>query len=333
MDRLQSLCRICIVNPEDDSLIATGEDFDDLIKCCTGIQLSVRPNGPRKICISCELLIRSARQLRSLCQESDEKLKKYESDLELLEAKRNVANEDDISIDSDMEMVHEYLDSYVVSQGSPESTTESHFSEEISIKRASPAPVEQKPPCAVASVKQKPQSTSTLALSPDSIPATELKPSKAPRFACHVCPNVYLEKSKLTVHLLAHNDFKRHECEICQKGFHQTTSLKRHMNTHTGQRPYKCFFCDSRFADPSTRIKHERIHTNEKPYKCKFCGKVFAYSNVLRGHLKTHTGERPYKCQHCKQSFSQMHHKNAHEKSHRMKDTEDTITVIAVEEE
>ncbi|XP_022209917.2 zinc finger protein 75A [Drosophila obscura] len=354
MDKLDSRCRICLVDDEEESLIATGVDFCEQIKCFTGIQLSEGPNWPKKICIGCALLIRAARKLRLLCQESE---KEFRQEAKKYDVPSKCREEN--SIDSDTEMEPEYLDNYEASHGSPKSTTDSHCSVEISIKLDSPAlsapgeleppstfapveqespsaigPVKRKPPSAVSPMKRKPQSTAMLSLSPVGTPTpeTESKSSKNKRFACHICPNTYKEKAKLTVHMLVHNKLKRHECEICHKRFNQTTPLKRHMNTHTGLRPYKCDFCDSSFADPSTRIKHQRIHTNERPYKCTFCSREFAYSNVLSAHLKTHTNEKPYKCQHCKRTFIQVHHKNAHEKSHRMKDM-DTVTVIEVEEE
>ncbi|SPP83966.1 zinc finger protein 22 [Drosophila guanche] len=322
MDQLVSCCRICLVDPGEESLIATGEDFCEQIKCCTGIQLSEGPNWPTKICIGCKLMLRTARKLRLLCQESEKQLQRQQIELELQKAdKCNVSNEgDSVSIGSDSEMEPEYLEYYEVTHGSPESNTDNHCIVEIDIKTASNAPPQR---------REQEAPSVDIALSP-ATPKTESKSSK--RFACHICSNIYQEKAKLTVHLLVHSDFKRHECEICHKRFPQTTSLRRHMNTHTGLRPYKCDFCDSSFADPSTRIKHQRIHTNERPYKCTICGKGFAYSNVLRGHLKTHTLQKPYKCQHCQRSFTQMHHMHAHEKSHGSRDME-TITVIAVEEE
>ncbi|EDV48425.1 zinc finger protein 774 [Drosophila erecta] len=303
-------CRICLVQPKDESLMSTEPDFPDQIKRCTGIELRESPNWPNRICTSCALLLRAALKLRSLCQQTEKELKEQkllEINIEIIhdeqETTKKKRDSKDLSKNeatgSDSEVEYEYLESYDVTLESSEDVACS-ADELVSIEPANSAPEES-----VYSLSPKPQTFE------------DEDSGQAASFTCNICNNVYSERVKLTNHMKVHSTEKPHECEICHKRFRQTPQLARHMNTHTGNRPYKCDYCDSRFADPSTRIKHQRIHTNERPYKCKFCGKSFGYSNVLRVHLKTHTGERPFSCQYCQKSFSQLHHKNTHEKSHK----------------
>ncbi|XP_070072537.1 zinc finger and SCAN domain-containing protein 5B [Drosophila takahashii] len=316
-------CRICLLQPKDESLMPTEPDFPEQIKRCTGIELRQSPEWANRICTSCALLLRAALKLRSLCQEAEKKLQEekdvYEleekelleqADMELQEIHIQILPDDQEAKDppskepADGELEYEYLESYDVTLESSEDAACS-ADEMVSIEPINSAPEE-----------------SVYSLSPK--PETGEEDEAAPSFPCTICCNVYAERAKLANHMKVHSSEKPHECEICHKRFRQTPQLARHMNTHTGNRPYKCDYCDSSFADPSTRIKHQRIHTNERPYKCKFCSKSFAYSNVLRVHLKTHTGERPFSCQFCQKSFSQLHHKNAHEKSHKTTDVVET---------
>ncbi|EDW53875.1 zinc finger protein 184 [Drosophila sechellia] len=303
-------CRICLVQPKDESLMPTEPDFPDQIKRCTGVELSESPDWPNRICTSCALLLRAALKLRSLCQQTEKDLKEQklqEINIEIVhdeqETNKKKSESRDLSKNeangSDSELEYEYLESYDVTLENSEDVAYS-ADELVSIEPAISAPEE-----------------SVCSLSPKPVTFEDEDCGQAASFSCSICNNVYSERVKLTNHMKVHSAEKPHECEICHKRFRQTPQLARHMNTHTGNRPYKCDYCDSRFADPSTRIKHQRIHTNERPYKCEFCSRSFGYSNVLRVHLKTHTGERPFSCQFCQKSFSQLHHKNTHEKSHK----------------
>ncbi|XP_017060769.1 zinc finger protein 39 [Drosophila ficusphila] len=311
MEKDDLQCRICLLQPKDESLIPTQPDFPDQIKQCTGVELSDNPNWPNHICTSCALLLRAALKLRILCQKAEKELQQLEHQEIHIQihhddqrVKQNSDSQDLPSKEpfpSDSDVEYDYLESYDVTLENSEDAACS-ADEMVSIEPSSCTPEE-----------------SIYSLSPKPETGEEEGACQAQSFACNICQNVYIDRVKLTTHMKVHSTEKPHECEICHKRFRQTPQLARHMNTHTGNRPYKCDYCDSSFADPSTRIKHQRIHTNERPYKCKYCSKSFSYSNVLRVHLKTHTGERPFSCQHCQRTFSQLHHKNAHERSHRPK--------------
>ncbi|KAH8335575.1 hypothetical protein KR074_006119 [Drosophila pseudoananassae] len=288
-------CRICLLQPKDESLMPTEPNFVDQIRSCTGIQMTETSNRSNLICTSCALLLRAALKLRTLCQEAQKKLERKKDEVPAI-----VDEEKDDVEDSESDAMFE---EYVVTLDGTEYSSDGD--EIISIEPADslpPSPIKEQPSSMDGGgSSSEPEDSSTQAL----------------LFSCNLCPNVYSQRVKLTEHLKVHNNDKPHECEICNKKFRQTTQLARHMNSHTGNRPYKCDFCDSCFGDPSTRIKHQRIHTNERPYKCKFCTKTFSYSNVLRVHIKTHTGERPYSCQYCHKKFSQPHHRKYHEKTHK----------------
>ncbi|KAH8330340.1 hypothetical protein KR067_001298 [Drosophila pandora] len=295
MTEKDSQCRICLLQPKDESLMPTETNFLEQIRSCTGIQMTETSNGPSLICTSCALLLRAALKLRTLCQEAQKELERIQDEES---AKVDEEKDNEEGADSDA-----MFEEYVVTLDGTEFSSD--VDEIISIE-----PADSLPPSPMREER----------LSMDGgVSCSEAEDSSAQAllFSCNLCPNVYSHRVKLTAHLKVHNNDKPHECEICHKRFRQTTQLARHMNTHTGNRPYKCDFCDSCFGDPSTRIKHQRIHTNERPYKCKFCAKTFSYSNVLRVHMKTHTGERPFGCRLCHKTFSQPHHRKYHEKTHK----------------
>ncbi|XP_017968696.1 zinc finger protein 180 [Drosophila navojoa] len=316
MDNTEPICRICLLHPKAETLMATESNFVVQIKQCTGVLLTQDDRMPNKICTSCALLLRAALKLRSMCQQAEEQLQKLKHEQE----------QQQFQPDSGNETPSDFIDSYEVTLETASIAGSQDSTEVITIKPATPAR---------ANIKAQPyrpiRRNRTIAGMPPTCYPEASKPLGV-TYVCNICNNVYTEKVKLTTHLKLHSVHKPHECEICHKRFRQTPQLARHMNSHTGLRPYKCDYCDASFADPSTRIKHQRIHTNERPYRCKYCPKSFAYSNVLNVHLKTHTGERPFSCQYCARRFSQAHHKNTHERSHRANKELD-IAVITMEEE
>ncbi|KAH8256458.1 hypothetical protein KR032_008915, partial [Drosophila birchii] len=314
MEQKELQCRICLLQPKDESLMPTETDFCNQIQRCTGIQLKENANVPNLICTSCALLLRAALKLRSLCQDAEKALQQQRIQIDIKENVPRLENESkdlpskEASCSDSDEVEYEYLEPYSLVALESDLEAAGSADEIISIEHLTSTPT--------SLLKEESVEPMSPALDPDE----DVSHDQAPSLSCKVCHKTYTDRIKLAAHQKVHDKEKPHECEICHKRFRQTPQLTRHMNTHTRNRPYKCDYCDSCFADPSTRIKHHRIHTHERPYKCKHCSKSFAYSNVLRVHIKTHTGERPFSCQHCQRTFSQLHHKNAHEKSHKSKD-------------
>ncbi|XP_017085037.2 zinc finger and SCAN domain-containing protein 12 isoform X2 [Drosophila eugracilis] len=245
-------CRICLVQPQNESLMPTEPDFPVQIKRCTGVDLSETPNWPNHICTSCALLLRAALKLRSLCQKAEKELEEQqlqEIHIQIIHNDQDMKQKCDDGLDqpkkltsgSDSELEYEFLESYDMTLDNNEDA-DCSADEMVSIEPANSVPEE-----------------SACSLSPKPATEDEEDSSQTPCFVCTICQNVYTERVKLSNHMKVHNTEKPHECEICHKRFRQTPQLARHMNTHTGNRPYKCDYCDSRFADPSTRIKHQSI--------------------------------------------------------------------------
>ncbi|XP_030374353.1 transcription factor Ouib [Scaptodrosophila lebanonensis] len=328
---LELVCRICLEQPKNESLMATNDEFYTQIELCTGLRLQLMhaSKTATKICTSCALLLRAALKLRTICEQADKRLRseflllEKEPDLkEVVEEASSAFGENEEDDDEDIcasEIHLDYLNTddegsqeqLTISIKSDSDTNDAETAAEGKLNglknNKSPVKDTTNKYLKIKRISIAVQNAALEAKSPDLLGVS---------YVCKFCSNVYSDKVKLTAHMKLHSEYKPHECEICQKRFRQTPQLARHMNSHTGQRPYKCKFCSSRFADPSTHKKHERIHTNERPYKCEYCSKSFAYSNVLNVHLMVHTGERPFSCQFCDRRFSQLHHKKAHERVH-----------------
>ena len=56
------------------------------------------------------------------------------------------------------------------------------------------------------------------------------------RFECNMCEESFTTKSKLTKHLLSHNE-EKHEYTLCEQKFSQKGQLEQHKsNRHNGER-------------------------------------------------------------------------------------------------
>jgi uncharacterized Zn-finger protein len=89
------------------------------------------------------------------------------------------------------------------------------------------------------------------------------------RLLCAVCPNTFISKKTLKVHL---------------KNAHQISPEKK-------EHVYKCGQCDQRFRNLTEVNSHrERDHQAETTHLCVYCLKLFGSGDELFHHLKEDHG-------------------------------------------
>lgn len=145
---------------------------------------------PNKICTSCALLLRAALKLRSMCQQTEEQLRKLKEQHEQKLQQQ---------IDSDCELPSEYVESYVVTL---ETENSQCSTENVKVKPSTPASI------TVPTNKLKCRSHRNAVADP-----TTPSSAEALSYMCNICNNVYTDKVKLSAHIKVHSVHKPHECE------------------------------------------------------------------------------------------------------------------------
>jgi uncharacterized Zn-finger protein len=135
------------------------------------------------------------------------------------------------------------------------------------------------------------QEIQTTAVETDSATFKNSETIKHTTLACCHCTKTFSSNRARNKHTRIHAE-KRFNCDICCKAFLDKYKLSRHMLVHTGEKPYTCISegCARSFSLLHNLHAHMRKHTGEKPFQCALptCARAFARVGNLKAHLKTH---------------------------------------------
>lgn len=127
---------------------------------------------------------------------------------------------------------------------------------------------------------------------------------KYPQFTCSLCKLSFVQKNKLTEHLLKlHLKEKNFLCSDCGQSFFFKKQLRKHRLQHSTERLFKCSDCEKSFKSKRVLTNHIKTHSGKKPHSCVECGRSFLRSSNLRCHMQLHGGEKKFHCEICKGSF------------------------------
>ena len=130
-------------------------------------------------------------------------------------------------------------------------------------------------------------------------------------FICDQCPNVFITKQSLTMHMINVHSSKKYvkkerKCPYCEKTFRTYSNYKEHvMVKHEKSTKYECDECHRSYGTSGKLQNHKRL-VHER-VKCDECGKDICNSFILKRHKATVHGIKPkndYQCEHCPMFFS-----------------------------
>lgn len=77
-------------------------------------------------------------------------------------------------------------------------------------------------------------------------------------------------------------------CHICDNVFMNRSNLKRHLNTVHSGKIYKCDICKTTFAKHRLFAYHMRRHNKKKALTCDKCGLIMTSNKALAVHKDIH---------------------------------------------
>ena len=124
-------------------------------------------------------------------------------------------------------------------------------------------------------------------------------------YACVTCAATFASPSMLWRHERVEHASAdcRFPCDVCGRVFVFRSQLKRHLLAHAGDK-HKCHVCHKTFASESYLCQHMTTHHDVTCVSCPVCGKSFSDSSRLECHMRVHAGERPYPCEYCDVTFT-----------------------------
>jgi hypothetical protein len=286
-------CRVCLrIKFKEDirpinAKTSEGVTFLELIKYATGIQLTMNPDFPEKICKYCIKQLESAACIKTICMESNERLVDLFNNFENLvlrhrqQVKEEVVENPDICATDKLEVVMTEVDRNIEVDVEPIKEEEPEFYVNDDEIETTPA-VQYEYRVIQETVQEIIQH-----------PA----PIRTARNKCNACGMIFPNEVSLTNHLRFDHILRRHQCAVCQEFFLTSFGLEVHMKSH------------------QTKPKRR-----EKKFACSVCQKKYTTQRALDKHFGEKCGPSIF---HCLECFNGFQHR--HEIAHHMRATTNTV--------
>uniref|UniRef100_A0A1Q3F1J1 Putative c2h2-type zn-finger protein n=1 Tax=Culex tarsalis TaxID=7177 RepID=A0A1Q3F1J1_CULTA len=108
-----------------------------------------------------------------------------------------------------------------------------------------------------------------------------------------------------------------YQCTLCGKIYKSSNNLREHETSHFPDRKnHKCNICSQEFARRNYYLRHMKMHQTENQFKCNEWDKIYPSDRKLQEHIRiSHRGERPYQCKICGKTFPRVFTLNHHVQS------------------
>ncbi|CAF4781379.1 unnamed protein product [Pieris macdunnoughi] len=324
------LCRLCLVKsgltlsifgntPDDED----NKSLNSKISECLDLQLDPNDGLPTRICYKCLFKVDTCSKFKSLCLESEVRLKHItnqvnelntsnSSEFNYVNAEHKQQTENYIVEDSVVMVVDPSLDydsseeSENVEQGETDVVEQDNIPEVEHVQESYFKNVSMCQYCDQAFISREKCKDHEENFHDPNRP-----------YKCIECSIVFAERNLFVGHIkTVHGSDKPYNCPECDKCFGRRSDLRKHSIVHTGIRPYQCQYCLKSFSRNTNLSKHLRIHAGHKPHVCPKCPRSFVAKGDLQRHILIHSGTKPYACQNCPLTFGRKDKLVKHELRH-----------------
>lgn len=336
------ICRICCIKSCEQDMVSLQENVYDslryleLIMLCFPVEISDDDKLPNFICNSCKVRLIDTYNLRTICLETDQKLRDSLSSVEIEQLGNNTYVQEIKSEDEVLLEIENEPGNAIVQDGGSDFDDEEHFDlgsydvkayEDIANKIISQNITEPQPNNTSQEVNEK------LNLYPIEKVESTADPELNTTVAEDNTPTSNIPKPPTKRKSRIKRTKNNHKCEICGKIFDKAYRLLRHANVHNPvNRPYECEICHHRFQSETSLVRHAIVHSDliidyttimqppeAREFKCMECDKVFSKQESLSSHLKTHKekmSQKEYKCDYCPKVFKKLNLLTRHSRQH-----------------
>ncbi|OXA47175.1 gastrula zinc finger protein XlCGF7.1 [Folsomia candida] len=123
---------------------------------------------------------------------------------------------------------------------------------------------------------------------------THLEKSARNVSKCHLCPQTFLTRIGLQLHIrILHENRRNYPCAFCNERFSRSSNLKRHVEAKHGANKeliHSCDKCEYESKSKQNLARHKARHEAGNR-GCYFCGKKFVTFYELVKHCRVHTLE------------------------------------------
>uniref|UniRef100_A0A2A4K880 Uncharacterized protein n=1 Tax=Heliothis virescens TaxID=7102 RepID=A0A2A4K880_HELVI len=262
------LCRLCLENAGVDDMFTKADLVEDIF-LCTGVNVTVQENLPRKICGKCLEIVVNAKQLRELATANDRHLNSLfdDGDSIVIGSNKSQSQNESKSVsrksstDSDRTVKLEIVEHFTVDDETPsnkrKSLDTSEKCESVPKKLSIRKDLFDSSVAVTSSTKDEKSESKVKPKLKVKMKRIKTETGDSFNYVCDVCQKEFNAWKKYYLHQKTHNRSINCPLDACGKKFATKGDLEKHVRTHTGERPFSCELCDKRFAQRGSLKSHK----------------------------------------------------------------------------